>query len=64
MMIPNTPYIKEITNEPDFSSPLPVTGPRPNRPESGHPTDKMLNKDEVHQENQTDQSGNKKNQGE
>jgi len=39
-MTPNIPQIKEITNEPDFSDPLPVTGPRPNRPTSKHPSGK------------------------
>jgi hypothetical protein len=57
-MIPNTPHIKEITNEPDFSSPVPVTGPRPNRPDSPHSNGKILDKDKVHQEDQTNQSGN------
>jgi hypothetical protein len=57
-MIPNTPHIKEITNEPDFSSPVPVTGPRPNRPDSPHSDGKTMDRDKIHQDDQTDQSGN------
>lgn len=34
----NVPQIKEITNEPDFNSPAPTSGPRPNRPTSPHPS--------------------------
>ncbi len=37
-MTPNMPQIKELTNEPDFTDPLPVAGPRPNRPTSKHPS--------------------------
>ncbi len=37
-MISNQPQIKEITNEPDFNDPQPVSGPRPNRPTAPYPS--------------------------
>lgn len=59
-MIPNVPQIKEITNEPDFNSPLPVTGPRPNRPTSKHPSGKAADAGELqHQDKKPDQEKNK-----
>lgn len=49
-MIPNVPQVKEITNEPDFNDPLPVTAPRPNRPSSKYPSGEAADAGEPNEE--------------
>lgn len=51
-MIPNQPHIKEITNEPDFNDPQPVSGPRPNRPTVPYPSGGVADSGELKQNSQ------------
>ncbi len=58
-MTPNVPQIKEITNEPDFNSPLPVSGPRPNRPTSKHLSGKAADAGEPNYQERKKRAGKK-----